>query len=170
MRGQWYNNIKHLARCMIHLIAHMWNLNCWVTHFLSSYRRCSRCSKKRSLRSNTFFTEFPKVALGKLLLAIYYFLQDDPQHRAARALDFKPPLVSKIFRRLQDVCSVDLENRPFIPFGGPGTAAKCDESKFNHRPKVNMSTLSHCHVKGTGRARSGNHTLFFCKLIFPFSK
>ena len=47
-----------------------------------------------------------------------------------------PSLVSKIFRRLQDVCSVDLQNRPFIPFGGPGTVAKCDESKFNHRPKV----------------------------------
>ena len=124
-----------------------------MTHSLSSYRRCTGCSKKRSLRSNTFFAEFPKIALSKLLLAIYYFLQDDPQHRAARALDFKPPLVSKIFRRLQDVCSVDLENRPFIPFGGPGTVAKCDESKFNHRPKVNISTLSHYHIKGTSRGR-----------------
>ena len=156
---------------MIHLIAHMRNLNCWVTHSLSSYRRCSGCSKKRSLRSNTFFAEFPKIALSKLLLAIYYFLQDDPQHRAARALDFKPPLVSKIFRRLQDVCSVDLENRPFIPFGGPGTVAKCDESKFNHRPKVNISTVSHCHVKGTGRATMvGSPHSFFLQINFPFFK
>ena len=76
------------------------------------------------------------MALTTLLLAIYYFLQDNPQRRAARALGMTPSLVSKIFRRLQDVCSVDLQNRPFIPFGGPGTVAKCDESKFNHRPKV----------------------------------
>ena len=40
------------------------------------------------------------------------------------------------------MCSVDLENRPFIPFGGPGTVAKCDESKFNHRPKVNIDNFS----------------------------
>jgi len=89
--------------------------------------------------------------LTTLLLAIYYFLQDDPQHRVARALDMKPSLMSKIFRRLQDVCSVDLENRPFIPFSGPGTVVKCDESKFNHRPKVNISILSHSHVRGIGR-------------------
>ena len=125
--------------------------------------------KKRSLRSNTFFAEFPKIALSKLLLAIYYFLQDNPQHRAARALDFKPPLVSKIFRRLQDVCSVDLENRPFIPFGGPGTVAKCDESKFNHRPKVNISSLYLCHVRGTCKGR-GHIPLLFSAIYVPFYK
>ena len=45
-------------------------------------------------------------------------------------------LVSSIYRQLQDVCSRDLQERPIIPFGGPGTVAKCDESKFNHKPKV----------------------------------
>ena len=118
-----------------------------LTHSLSSHRRCTGCSKKRSLRTNTFFAEFPKVSLTTLLLAIYYFLQDDPQRRMARALGMTPSLVSKIYRRLQDVCSVDLQNRPFIPFGGPGTVAKCDESKFNYRPKVNISILSHSHVR-----------------------
>ena len=69
---------------------------------------------------NTLFAEFPKVALTTLLMAIYYFMQDDPQHRIARALGINASLTSKICRRLQDVCSVDLQNRPFVPFGGPG--------------------------------------------------
>ncbi|XP_068696002.1 uncharacterized protein [Montipora foliosa] len=100
-------------------------------------RRCSGCRKRRSLRTNTLFEEFPKVALATLLKAIYYFTQDDPQHRMVRALETNASLTSKICRRLQDICSVDLQIRPFIPFGGPGTVVKCDESKFNHKPKYN---------------------------------
>ena len=78
------------------------------------------------------------MALATILKAIYYFTQDDPQHRMMRALGINARLTSKICRRLQDVCSVDLQNRPFIPFGGSGTVVKCDESKFNHKPKVNV--------------------------------
>lgn len=99
-------------------------------------RRCSGCRKKRSLRSNSFFEEFPKVALGKLLLTIYFFTADDSQRRIARHLGLNPGLVSRICRRLQDVCSRDLQDRPILPFGGPGIVVKCDESKFNHKPKV----------------------------------
>ena len=47
-------------------------------------------------------------------------------------------LVSRIFRNLQDVFSRGLVERPVIPFGGPGAAVKCDESKFNRKAKVNM--------------------------------
>ena len=53
-----------------------------------------------------------------------------------RTLNLRASLVSRICRRLQDVCSMDLQNRPIIPFGGPGAVVKCDESKFNHKPKV----------------------------------
>ncbi|XP_068674271.1 uncharacterized protein [Montipora foliosa] len=105
------------------------------THVDGFQWRCGGCSKKRSLRTNTFFAEFPKVSLSTLLLAIFYFTQDDPQQRITRALGINASLVSKIVRRLQDVCSLDIMSRPFIPFGGPGTVAKCDESKFNHKAK-----------------------------------
>ena len=76
--------------------------------FSIRYRRCSGCRKRRSLRSNSFFEEFPKVALGKLLLTIYFFTTDHSQRRIARHLGLNPGLVSKICRRLQDVCSMDL--------------------------------------------------------------
>ena len=44
----------------------------------------------------------------------------------------------QIYQRLQDVCSRDLDQRAFIPFGGPGTIVKCDKSKFNHEAKVRL--------------------------------
>ena len=104
--------------------------------FFPSPRRCSGCKKKRSLRTNSFFEEFPRVALGTLLLSIYYFIADDSQRITTRRLHVNHGLISNIFRRLQDVCSRDLADRPIIPFGGPGSVVKCDESKFNHKAKV----------------------------------
>ena len=110
--------------------------------FFPINRRCSGCKKKRSLLTNSFFEEFPRVPLDTLFLAIYYFVSEDSQRQTARRLNLNPGLVSKIYRRLQDVCSRDLDERPFTPFGGPGAAVKCDESKFNHKAKVR--TLNKC--------------------------
>lgn len=109
--------------------------------FFYTYRRCSGCRKKRSLRANSFFEEFPRVSLGKLLLIIYFFTAEDSQRRISRHVGINPNLVSRICRRLQDVCSRDLEDRPIIPFGGPGIVVKCDESKFNHKAKVNIQQI-----------------------------
>ena len=103
-----------------------------------SPRRCSGCTKKRSLLTNSFFEEFRRVALGTLLLSIYYFIADDSQRITTRRLHVNHGLISNIFRRLQDVCSRDLADRPIIPFGSLGSVVKCDESKFNHKPKVNF--------------------------------
>ena len=55
-----------------------------------------------------------------------------------RALDLNSGLVSQICRQLQDVCSVDIQNRLIVPFGGPEVVVKYDESKFNLKAKVNL--------------------------------
>ena len=86
--------------------------------------------------TNSFFQEFPKMPLSTLMKVIFYFKLGDPQKRIAQALNLNQSVVSAICRRLQDVCSVDVQNRPFTPFAGPGAVVKCDESKFNHKPKV----------------------------------
>ena len=99
-------------------------------------RRCSGCRKRRSLRTNSFFVEFPKIPLGTLLRIMFSFVHKESQRRIAETLDLHRSLVSRIYRRLQDLCSVDLENRSILPFGGPGAVIKCDESKFNHKSKV----------------------------------
>ena len=78
------------------------------------------------------------MLLGKLLLAIYFFSAEDSQREISRHLSLNPNLVSIIWRRLQDACSRDLQERPITPFGGPGTVVKCDESKFNHKSKVKL--------------------------------
>ena len=98
------------------------------------------------------------MALGRLLLVIYYFTAGDSQRRIAIYLGLNPNLVSSICRRLQDVCSRDLQNRPITPFGGPGTVSKCDESKFNHKPKVtpcNYTINSNvpCYVANTKKKK-----------------
>ena len=115
--------------------------DCFVFHILR--RRCSGCKKRRSLRTNSFFGEFPKVSLGTLLRVIFSFTQEDSQKRIAENVNLNMNLVSQICRRLQDFCAVDLQYRPVIPFGGAGAVVKCDESKFNHKAKVTCLHVKH---------------------------
>lgn len=105
------------------------------------YRYCRGCKKRRSLRSNSFFEEFPRISLGKILLCIYFFLEDDSQKSASRKIGLTKEKTSQIYRKLEDVCSVDLEYNPIIPFAGPGIVVKCDESKFNHKAKVSKQSV-----------------------------
>ena len=98
-----------------------------------------------------------------LLKVIYYFIPDDSQRRILQTLNLRASLVSRICRRLQDVCSMDLQIRPIIPFGGPGTVVKCDESKLNHKAKVRamqkemsaLFNLYHYIALGTGCSKGG---------------
>lgn len=104
--------------------------------FFCFIRRCTGCRKKQSLRTNSFFTEFLKIPLGTLLCVMFSFVHEESRRRIAAMLNLRWSLVSRIYRQLQDLCSVDLENRSFLPFGGPRAIIKCDESKFNHKAKV----------------------------------
>ena len=71
-------------------------------------------------------------------------------------------IISRICRRLQDVCSVDLQNRPVTPFGGHGVVVKCDESKFNHKAKVNTSSFSRITLQAPSSLQApNNETRFF---------
>ena len=57
-----------------------------------SYRRCIGCRKKRSLRANSWFEEFPRISLSMLLLCVYYFVYEDTQRKIARRLNMNQAL------------------------------------------------------------------------------
>lgn len=67
---------------------------------------------------------------------MYFWAEEDSQKKTARKLALNKNLVNQIYRKLEDICSVDIHRRPFIPFGGPAHIIMCDESKFNHKAKV----------------------------------
>ena len=69
-------------------------------------------------------------------MMILYFWSID-ETRTLRMMTMNRNLVCTIFRRLEGVCSQDITNNPFIPFGGPALV-KCDESKLNHVAKVSV--------------------------------
>ena len=75
--------------------------------FSIPYRRCRGCRKRRNVRSNSFFEEFPRVPLGKLLQKVHFFSAEDSQRRISRLLDLNASLISKISRHLQDGCPRD---------------------------------------------------------------
>ena len=84
------------------------------------------------------------MALGELLLMIYFLLMDQSRKQTSRTVNANDNLVCQVFRSLEDVCSTDIARNPFIPFGGR-SAVKCDESKFNHKTKV--SSILRIHLQ-----------------------
>ena len=73
--------------------------------------------------------------MGKVLVSLYLWSNDDRKVMAAHMLDINPSEISKIFQLLRGVVSWDLQQHPIIPFDAP-FVAKVDESKFNHKAKV----------------------------------
>lgn len=70
-------------------------------------------------------------------MIIYFWGEDKLQKKIARNLQLSKETVGRVVRMLKQVCGADLARRPIIPFGGPAFIVKCDESKFNHKAKVN---------------------------------
>ena len=100
------------------------------------YGRCGACRGKKSLQTGSFFNEFPRTAMGKLLSVIYLWSMREPRATAARMLGMTKNAVGNVYAILRHYCGEDLGHRPIIPFGGQTHVVKCDESQFNHKPKV----------------------------------
>lgn len=69
-------------------------------------------------------------------MLIYLWSTDLSRKQTASLMKVSNNLVCRVFRRLEEVCSVDIGRNPVIPFGGR-CLVKCDESKFNHKAKYN---------------------------------
>ena len=105
-----------------------------------SYRTCTKWKKRRSLRTNSFFAEYPTISQEELLLLIYFWLLDVTWEKTARMMSMNVNLVCQgllAFRRCM-LPKYRPDQIPFIPFGGTAVI-KCNESKFNHKAsKRNM--------------------------------
>ena len=74
------------------------------------------------------------------MMLIYLWSTDLSRKQTASLMKVSNNLVCRVFRRLEEVCSVDIGRNPVIPFGGR-CLFKCDESKFNHKAKVSISIV-----------------------------
>lgn len=74
------------------------------------------------------------------MMMTYLWSTDISRKQTAHLMSINNNLVCRVFQRLEEVCSTDIARNPFIPFGGR-CLVKCDESKFNHKGKVIISTV-----------------------------
>ena len=91
--------------------------------------------RKGAVCGQIVFCTIPKISMGELLLLTYFWSMDMTREKTARMMSVNVNLVWRVFWRLEDVCSLDIDRNPFIPFGRTAVV-KCDESKFNHKAKV----------------------------------
>lgn len=112
------------------------NNNNNTQYLLFSYRRCLNCHGRKSLRTGSFFVEFARISLGKILVCIYLWSLHELRKVAAQMLSLTKNTVGNIYALLRHYCGRDVQDRPFVPFGGRVYVTKCDESQFNHKSKV----------------------------------
>lgn len=112
-----------------------------VFFLLLLFRRCTGCRRKKSLRTGSFFIEFKRIALGKLLLLIYLWSERELRSTAARMVSLTRNTVGNVFAVLRHYCGRDLQDRPIVPFGGRVYVIKSDESQFKHKSKVGLLLL-----------------------------
>ncbi|XP_028514200.1 uncharacterized protein LOC114574814 [Exaiptasia diaphana] len=95
--------------------------------------------KKEKLTHQQFLC---RISMWEILAIIYFWSEDDQQRKTARKLSIPANFVSRVYRKLEDVCSEDIASYPFYPFGGPNIIVHCDESKFSHKSKYNCGRRS----------------------------
>lgn len=91
---------------------------------------------KNHCEVEVFFSEFPRLPLGKLVVLMYLWSVCKLRTTAAAMLSLTKNTVGNVFAVLRHCCGRDLQDRPVVPFGGRVYVVKCDESQFKHKSKV----------------------------------
>lgn len=118
------------------------------------------------MREGSFFAEFPRISLGKLLILIYLWSQHMLRSEASAMAGLTKNTVGRVFAMLRYLCKRDLQDRPIVPFGGRVFVVKCDESQFRHKTKVSQRVVTVCISRfvlklATKRKRSFLYFSFF---------
>ncbi|KAK2558712.1 hypothetical protein P5673_018917 [Acropora cervicornis] len=101
-------------------------------------RKCSMCHRKKSLRTGSFFREFPRLPLGKLLLCIYFWSVRELRTTVAQMLNLTKNTVGNVYALLRHYCGRDIQDRPIVPFGG---ASLCGEITIEEEEREMMFGL-----------------------------
>jgi len=94
-------------------------------------------SQKTKLANKQLFCCIPEDPFGTFLRVMFSFVYEESQRRIAERLNLSRSLVSCIYRRLQDLCPVDLENRSVLLFGGPGATKKVRQKQVQSQIQGN---------------------------------
>lgn len=124
--------------CLIYLHSQfLWH---YLTDYVitSPYRRCRRCYRRKSLRTGSFFAEFPRVPIGKILICVFLWSRRELRTTVADYLRLTKNTVGNIYAVIRHYCGRDLQDRPVIPFAERLYVVKCDESQFGYKSKVNV--------------------------------
>ena len=94
--------------------------------------------QQRSLRTGSFFREFLRIPLGKLVVLMYLWSYRELRSMVARMLSLTRNTVGNVYAVMRHYCGRDLEDQPVTPFGGRVFVVKSDESQFRHKSKVRV--------------------------------
>ncbi|RMX37412.1 hypothetical protein pdam_00022482, partial [Pocillopora damicornis] len=123
------------CKLLSHTTKHSKDFAIVIKSGLSVDMRCATCRRKRSLRTGTFFREFPRIPLGKLVVLMYLWSHRELRSTVARMLSLTRNTVGNVYAVMRHYCGRDLEDQPVTPFGGRVFVVKSDESQFRHKSK-----------------------------------
>ena len=118
---------------------------CTQSSILYTRWRCpvGSCKKSVSLHAGTFF-ENTRISLQKLVLLMYWWVQQFPVTQAATESEVATGTAVDVYQWLREICSWRLINHDDMMLGGSSVYSKVveiDESCFSHKPKVcNMNS------------------------------
>ncbi|CAF0881397.1 unnamed protein product [Brachionus calyciflorus] len=92
--------------------------------------RCSKCTKYYSIKHGSFFEQFNKTSILKVLEVIEYWSKGRKQCDMEQTLNISKPTSIRICKFLRQLCYLDLDKDNFR-CGGPNQIVEIDESVFN---------------------------------------
>ncbi|CAF1136327.1 unnamed protein product, partial [Brachionus calyciflorus] len=89
---------------------------------------CTKCGEFRSIRYNSFFSQFD-IRLDKILKIIFHWCLQMNHKDVKELVGVSEPTINKIFQKLRLLCLNNLKRESFI-LGGEGEVVEIDESLF----------------------------------------
>ncbi|CAF0729237.1 unnamed protein product [Brachionus calyciflorus] len=90
--------------------------------------RCTKCGEFRTIRYNSFFSQFD-IRLDKILKIIFHWCLQMNHIDVKKLVGVSEPTINKIFQKIRLLCLNDLKRESFI-LGGEGEVVEINKSLF----------------------------------------